>query len=249
MTDGHFIIDLWSLMCSLVTLMKEPTMEKQSTRRRAVHDGQKEERRLAILTTAWQLFQTTSYEAVTIAGVAEAAGLAKGTIFLYFKTKEALFLALLQQQLESWFAAVDAGLTVVRGKDRIPQITALICEQLESRPGLTRLLAILHTLLERNINLDEALRFKYMLKEHFEHTGALLEQCLPFLQPRQGAHVLLQCDAMVIGFWHLADPAPVVQQVLQRPELLMFEVRFITELSTAMQALLYGLEKVAAPPL
>ncbi|MBA2681996.1 MAG: TetR/AcrR family transcriptional regulator, partial [Ktedonobacteraceae bacterium] len=124
-------------------------------------------------------------------------------------------------------------------------VTALLGEQLEVRPGLTRLLAILHTLLERNISLEEALHFKYMLKEHFERTGALLERCLPFLGPGEGAHVLLQCDAMVIGFWHLADAAPVVQQVLQQPDLRMFELRFVAELAPAMQALLYGLEKVA----
>ena len=218
-------------------------MEKQ--RRRAVRDEQKEARRRAILETAWQLFQTTSYEEVTMAGVAESVRLAKGTVFLYFKTKEALFLALLEQQLEAWFAAVDAGLPAIRDQSSIPQVAELLCDQLELRPGLTRLLAILHTLLERNIGVEEALHFKYMLKEHFEHTGALLESCLPFLRPGEGAHALLQCDAMVIGFWHLADPAPVVQQVLQRPELLMFELRFVTELSTAIQALLYGLEKVA----
>lgn len=218
-------------------------MERQ--RRRAVHDEQKGERRQAILDTAWPLFQTTSYEAVTMAGVAEAAGLAKGTVFLYFKTKEALFLALLEQQLASWFAAVDAGLLAMRDQSSIPRVAALLCDQLEARPGLTRLLAILHTLLERNISLEEALHFKYMLKEHFERTGALLEACLPFLHLGEGAHALLQCDAMVIGFWHLADAAPVVQQVLQRPDLLMFEIRFAAELSTAMQALFYGLEKVA----
>lgn len=218
-------------------------MEKR--RRRAVYDDEKEERRQAILDIAWQLFQTTSYEAVTMAGVAEAAGLAKGTVFLYFKTKEALFLALLEQQLESWFAAVDTGLVAMSDESSIPRVTALLCEQLESRSGLTRLLAILHTLLERNISVEEALHFKYMLKEHFERTGVLLERCLPFLYAGEGAHVLLQCDAMVIGFWHLADAAPVVQQVLQRPELLLFEIRFVSELSTAMQALLYGLEKVA----
>ena len=219
-------------------------MEKQ--RRRAIYDDQKEERRQAILDTAGRLFQTTSYEAVTMAGVAEAAGLAKGTVFLYFKTKESLFLALLEQQLESWFADVNAGLVAMGDERSIPRVTALLCEQpLESRPGLTRLLAILHTLLERNISVEEALHFKYMLKDHFERTGALLERCLPFLRPGEGAHVLLQCDAMVIGFWHLSDAAPVVQQVLQRPDLRMFEIRFVSELSTAMQALLYGLEKVA----
>ncbi|WP_162005460.1 TetR/AcrR family transcriptional regulator [Dictyobacter vulcani] len=213
-----------------------------------MHDQQKEERRQDILTTVWQLFQTTSYETVTIAGVAEAAGLAKGTIFLYFKTKEALFLALLEQQLGSWFASIDAGLLALEGTGDILKITTLLCEQLASRPGLTRLLAILHTILERNIHLDEAIRFKYLLKEHFEQTGHLLERCLPFLKSGQGAHALLQCDALVIGFWHLSDTAPVVQQAFQQPELHLFEIHFVTELSIAMQALLYGLEKSAQLP-
>jgi AcrR family transcriptional regulator len=33
-----------------------------------------------------------------------ARGLAKGTVFLYFKTEEALFLALVEQRLVEWFA-------------------------------------------------------------------------------------------------------------------------------------------------
>ena len=38
------------------------------------------------------MFLQTNYEAVTIAAVAQESGLAKGTVYLYFKTKEELFL-------------------------------------------------------------------------------------------------------------------------------------------------------------
>src|SRR4051812_20513013 len=126
MTTGHFIIDLWSsVIGSCCDTTKEYMMKKLRTGTHAMHEEQKEERRQDILTTAWQLFQTTSYEAVTIARVAEFVGLAKGTIFLYFKTKEALFLALLEQQLGSWFTSVHAGLLAMRKPGDIPQITAL----------------------------------------------------------------------------------------------------------------------------
>ena len=121
----------------------------------------------------------------------------------------------------------------------------MLCQSLEARPGLTRLLAILHTILEQNIDLDSALAFKYFLLEHFERTGLLLESCLPFLSAGKGASLLLQSHALVIGLWHLSDPAPIVQQALQKPELRMFEVRFAPEFSTALQALLYGLERTA----
>src|SRR6266487_1499111 len=173
------------------------SMGARSIRRRAVDEEQKEERRRAILEAAWQLFQNTPYDALTIADVAEELHLAKGTVFLYFRTKEALFLA------------------------------------------------ILHTLLERNIELAEAVHFKHFLLAHLTQTGTLLEKRLPFLAPGTGAHLLLQSHAMVIGFWHLSDPSPVVREALQRPELRMFDLQFVPEFSNALQALLCGLESTS----
>ena len=212
-------------------------------RRRAVHDDQKKERRQAILDAAWQLFQTTTYETLTMVDIAHALGLAKGTVFLYFKTKESLFLTLIEQQLILWFTEVNTKLEALSHPCTIPEVAEVLCQPLETRPGLTRLLAILHTILEQNIDLDSAIHFKFFLLEHFQYTGALLEQCLPFLTPGKGASLLLQSHALVIGLWHLSDPAPIIRQALQHPELRLFEVHFAPEFSTALQALLYGLEQ------
>ena len=212
---------------------------------RAVHDEQKQERRQAILDATWQLFQTTRYEALTMVDIAHALGLAKGTVFLYFKTKESLFLTLVEQQLTVLFTEVNTHLETLAHPSTVPEVAEVLCQSLEARPGLTRLLAILHTMLEQNIDLDTALAFKYFLLEHFQYTGTLLEQCLPFLSPGKGASLLLQSHALVIGLWHLSDPAPIVQQALQQPALHMFEVHFAPEFSTALQALLYGLERTA----
>lgn len=214
-------------------------------KRRAVRDEQKEERRRAILAAAWRLYQESTYEGVTIAGVAEALGLAKGTIFLYFKTKEELFLVLVEQQLTAWFAEVDTGLSRLAHPSTIPQVTDLLCSSLEKRPGLTRLLAILHTLLEQNIEVASARRFKYQLLNQFKRTGVLLEECLTFLAPGEGARLLLSCDALVIGLWHLSDPAPVVRQVLREPELAVFAIQFTAALGPLIQALFYGWEQQA----
>jgi AcrR family transcriptional regulator len=214
-------------------------------RRRAVRDGQKETRRLAIVETGWQLFQKQMYEELTMLDVAKALGLVKGTVYLYFRSKEELFLAITEQQLEGWFAEVDAHLAAIEDSATIENVVEVICDALERRPGLTRLLAILHTILEQNIELETARRFKYMLKEHFEQTGALLEDCLPFLSAGAGPHVLLQSHALVIGLWHLSDPSAVIRELLQEPDLRLFEIAFAPEFSQALSALLYGLEQRA----
>lgn len=76
---------------------------------RALRDDQKQVRRQALIDIAWQLFQANSYPAITMAEVAERAGLAKGTLYLYFRTKEELFLAM-QQQFATWFDDLDTQL-------------------------------------------------------------------------------------------------------------------------------------------
>jgi AcrR family transcriptional regulator len=60
---------------------------------RAVSDEQKLERRAAILDATFALFAGSSSEAVAMADVAKKVGLAKGTISLYFRTRDESFLA------------------------------------------------------------------------------------------------------------------------------------------------------------
>jgi AcrR family transcriptional regulator len=214
-------------------------------KRRAIKDEQKQERRQTILDHAWRLFQGTPYQQITISEVAERAGLAKGTIYLYFKTKEELFLALLEQQLAAWFDELDAQLHAQIGAGDITLVAELMCGSLDRHPGLTRLLAMLHNILEQNIDYDTTLRFKRMLLVRMNGTGALLEGCLPFLRPGQGAHLLLQAHALIIGLWHLADPAPVARQVLDTPEMAPFMIAFAPELLKAFTALLQGLASMS----
>src|SRR5271154_7301715 len=64
-----------------------------------VHDEQAAKRE-RILGAALKLFANETYQAVTMDRVAEAAGVAKGTLYLYFPSKEALYLGILSDGLE-----------------------------------------------------------------------------------------------------------------------------------------------------
>jgi AcrR family transcriptional regulator len=215
-------------------------------RRRAIKDEDKQQRRLVILDITWRLFQDTPYQAITMSEVAERAGLAKGTLYLYFKTKEELFLAIQEEQLQAWFDAVDAQLQAAPGECSIPQVAKMICGTLEKRPALTRLLAILHIVLEQNIDFDTALRFKGLLLERIARTGAQLERRLPFLAPGQGQRLLIRTQALAIGLQHLADPAPIARRVLEEPGMEAFAVDFAHEFLETFTALLLGLREMVA---
>ena len=52
-----------------------------------------------VLDSATELLVRWGYQRVTIEDVAKHAGIGKGTVYLHFRTKDALFLTVLLQQL------------------------------------------------------------------------------------------------------------------------------------------------------
>jgi AcrR family transcriptional regulator len=211
-------------------------------KRRARSDVQKAERRRAILDAGLALFAASSYEAVTMTAVAERAGLAKGTLYLYFRTKEELFAALQADQLAAWFDEVDARLERLPERSEPQAIARLFAASLEHRPELVRLLAILQSVLEQNIDLATAVAFKRMLAERIGHTGRLLEGRLGFLRPGEGGLTLLRIHALVVGLQHLADPAPVAREAIREPGLDMFQVDLVAALEATLRLILRGME-------
>src|SRR6186713_2662863 len=68
-----------------------------------------EARRAAILDAALEEFTARGYEGARLDDVARRAGVAKGTIYLYFSDKEALFQELVRSMLNPIVGAVEAA--------------------------------------------------------------------------------------------------------------------------------------------
>ena len=69
---------------------------------RARSTEQKALRRHAVLAAAETYFREVGYEAFSMAQLAKRTGVAKGTLYLYFQTREELFLTLYEQSLIRW---------------------------------------------------------------------------------------------------------------------------------------------------
>jgi len=70
--------------------------------KRARSNEQKLFRRQQIMTAATGLLHDVGYDGFSMALLAERAGVAKGTLYLYFKTREEVFLALYDASLVRW---------------------------------------------------------------------------------------------------------------------------------------------------
>jgi AcrR family transcriptional regulator len=173
--------------------------------------------------------------------IASVAGVAKGTVFLTFSSKEALFLSLLERELLSWFAELEGKLDKCRG---VPAVVDAIAVTLVPRVLMLKLLAVLGPVLEHNIKGDEVAAFKQMLLERMVSAGSVLEIALPFLRPQQGARVFLHLDALVVGLFHQSEVSPTVKMILDAPRFAPLRVSFEEELRIAFAALLQGLNQV-----
>ncbi len=69
----------------------------------------REARRIAILEAAMKVFIERGFAAAKIDDVARLAGLAKGTVYLYFDSKEALFEAAVRQHIVPVVANIEAA--------------------------------------------------------------------------------------------------------------------------------------------
>ncbi len=213
-------------------------------KQRARRDEDKQLRREAIVKAARALLERSPRLDTTVAEVAERAGVAKGTIFLYFATREAIELAVLQGELEDWFDAMDRELAVDGGgKWTAARVTQLLVSSVLLRKLMIRLLGRLEATLEHNVPVEVVEAFKRWLLGRVVTTGRRLEERLPILARDGGSRFVLQFRALITGLWMMSDASPTVAKLLADPEMAPLRVDFERELEAALGALLRGLSE------
>lgn len=78
----------------------------------------REDRRRAILDAALTVFAETGFTGARMDAVAQRAGVAKGTLYLYFKDKEALFEGLIHEAADPVLGAMERRLASFEGSTR-----------------------------------------------------------------------------------------------------------------------------------
>jgi AcrR family transcriptional regulator len=85
--------------------------------------------RARILAAAIEAFQTRSYSEVTVADIAEAAQLAKGTVYRHFESKEDLLTAAIETLLENTESRFEDAVAALGGPSGLtddPEKTAMV---------------------------------------------------------------------------------------------------------------------------
>ncbi len=169
--------------------------------KRAYGKEDKQVRRGDILASARRLFASGSGELPAVADIAVAAGLAKGTVYLYFATKEAIFAALI---VEGWKGVLDEVDAVFRSDCSRPEKLASFLKRtvayMATNRELLRLDALGHGVVERNLEPQTLRSFKSALTQRLLESGAVMEAAME-LPPGRGVQLLMRTYALTRGLW------------------------------------------------
>ncbi|MEW6765046.1 MAG: TetR family transcriptional regulator [Pseudomonadota bacterium] len=204
-------------------------------RSRAISTEDKAQRLDDILNAAERLWLAEPGRMPSVAEIAGGAGLAKGTVYLYFRSKEALFLALHERHVRQFFGHVIAR-AMQEPPMSIDDMIALQRQFLLDTPAFLPMAALSHGLLERHLPLDTAFEFE-------ERTHAGLSATVEALRrhfPRITQELMLQSYALILGLWQLLRPSPLKELMKERELYCACTLDYLNMLEAALRALWHG---------
>ena len=171
--------------------------------KRARQGWQKEERAQAILDAASSLFEENGGKLSTVSEVAERASIAKGTVYLYYQTKEEIYLALMQRHMLQMTDDILDLLHSAGPQVQPEAIADACCDHLFAHPITLQLSSLTQRILGENVAEDKALEFTTTQAERIKQIGDVLAEVFPQMDVASLAQVTIYGYVLVIGLWQL----------------------------------------------
>jgi len=163
-------------------------------------------RRIAV--AAWQLFQTHAFSDISMAMIARQAGVAKGTLFNYYQTKESIFMTLLLEGYQDYFQQLITRLAAESEMTPTQMKTYLLAETqalITQHATFVRLNALRGPVLEAHADRTQTARGRHNLYAVNVKLGEVLAAKLPGLDAQVAAHLFVIQSAIISGLMNLSD--------------------------------------------
>jgi AcrR family transcriptional regulator len=172
-------------------------------RQRAIQAEDKQERHHAILDAAARLLARSPERIANVAEVADEAGLAKGTVYLYFPSKEELLLAVHERNIDGFFRALIHRLTTAE-EVTVADVLALTHEHIVEPPLFLPLAARCFGMMGQSVPHNAAIAFRRRMSERLQLAGDGIERHFAELAPGDGVALLRHSYALIIGLWQMS---------------------------------------------
>jgi AcrR family transcriptional regulator len=171
--------------------------------KRARTNDEKYFRRTQILDSAELLFEEVGYESFSMANLAKIAGVVKGTLYLYFRTREEVFLTLYNQSLIRWSGVFLDGLQPGMSDQDYAET---LYETAMADGSFVPLLARLEHVIEHNVSIEKLVESKRSFIQRIGFITNATESAIS-LNQTQAAEVVRTMGVLLVGATR-ADQAP-----------------------------------------
>ena len=158
-------------------------MSLSSTSKRARSQDQKDARRADILAGADEHLRVVGFDAFSMASLAKSVSLAKGTLYLYFQTKEEVFLALTEYHIDAWSdrleSAIEKGLSDT-------EFCAIFYRTSYDESNLIHLMSRLQAVIEHNVSIDALVQSKRALRNRMMRLSSVVAKNLSLTDEQAG---------------------------------------------------------------
>ena len=174
--------------------------------KRAYDKEDKLERRDALIAATRALFSESVHQLPAVADIATRAGVAKGTVYLYFAAREALFAELLVLGWGGMLQQVESVMQSATPRTkRVSNMLEAISRYIGDHPELLRLDVLASGLIEQKLDPSALRQFKHALNANLHTAGTVIDKSLS-LPDGRGTTLLVRTYALVRGLWLITGP-------------------------------------------
>jgi AcrR family transcriptional regulator len=211
-------------------MTKGQLKRQRRPRTRAVAPEAKSERRAALLAAAEALLERDPEAGFAVGDIARRAGLAKGTVYLYFGSREEILLAVHDAQLDELFRSVEQVLAQPRvGAEHVARA---VLGFLSRRREFFRLATNCHGAFEDSVPAAAKCAHREVVAARLTKLGSRIETLHPAMRPGEGLRLLMNCYAQMLGLWQLSASPLRVDAGAAAPAAL--QIDFETQLAAAL---------------
>ena len=201
---------------------------------RARDVDQKQARKQTLMDAGWALFLQHG-QMPSVAQVVQAAGLAKGTFYIYFKTKEELFLELMSSALNEFFQVLNDSLS--NKEIDLESYVDLFVRKFNKDHMLIKLGALLAGVLEQNSEEEAVKKFKLNLIRQLSTASSLLHERFPMIEQKHAARMILRSYAVLLGVAQIIPSNPSQTRLMEDPAFELLVLDFSEEAKAILSAL------------
>lgn len=157
-------------------------------------------RREEIISACAELYKTMNFKDITLKDISSATSFTRTSIYNYFRTKEEIFLALLQREYELWIAKLQHVWQAHEAMTAVEFADAL-AHSLEERATLLKILSMNHYDMEENSRLERLVEFKEVYGRALTEVRKGLDKFFPDLTAQDKQDFIFSFFPFMFGIY------------------------------------------------